>query len=204
MKFSGAACVFSFSGVACDPCFSRLRVRVSMPDIHTIRLRGPWQMEPLERFAPAEASGTAQGDDELPLPGRVKLPTTCEAALPHGFRGRVRFARRFQRPTGLEPHETVHLVVETPWTIVGLTLNERPLEFTTSDAGSLVQRAPVRLNLTDLLADTNLLAIEVEYRAQDTAEGAPAGQAISATPGSSANRDASGAALLGEVRLEIE
>ena len=165
-----------------------------MPDIHTIRLRGPWQMEPLERFAPAESGGEAQ---ELPPPGRVKLPTTYQAALPHGFHGRVRFARRFQRPTGLEPHETVHLVVDTPWTIVTLTLNERQLEIeraleiATAAAGSLVQRAPVRLNLTDLLSDTNVLAIEVEYRAEDTAEGATAGQSSSV-------------ALLGEVRLEIE
>ena len=176
-----------------------------MSDVHTIRLRGPWQMEPLVRFALAETSGAGQGDDALPPPGRVKLPTTCEAALPHGFCGRVRFARRFQRPTGLESHESVYLVVDTPWTIVRLTLNERALEIATA-AGSLIQRAPVRLNLTDQLADTNLLAIEVEYPAQDTAKRATAGQ-DTAGQASSATLDASpesSATLLGEVRLEIE
>ena len=163
-----------------------------MSNVHTIRLRGPWQMEPLVRFAPTEPSGAGQGDDELPPPGRVKLPTTCEAALPHGFRGRVRFARRFQRPTGLTPHAVVHLVVDTPWTIVRLTLNDRLLEIATA-AGSLVQRAPVRWNLTERLADTNLLAIEVEY----TPDRTTAGQDSAAT------LDVSSATLLGEVRLEI-
>ncbi len=167
-----------------------------MSDVHAIRLRGPWQMEPLVCFAPAEASGAGQGGGELPPPGRVKLPTTCEAALPGGFCGRVRFARRFQRPTGLA-YKTVHLVVDTPWTIVRLTLNEHALEIERALEIATDDRLSVRLNLTDRLADTNVLAIEVEYPADRTTAGQDtAGQASSATPKGSAT-------LLGEVRLEI-
>ena len=153
--------------------------RPLMSDIHTIRLRGPWQMEPL---AATSADGRGQGAPdasrpELPPAARVKLPIARAAVLPVDFFGRVRFVRRFQRPTGLEPHETVRLVLDTPWTVGIVTLNERPLESETTDG------ARSEWNITERLADANVVMVELEYRPDD----APPADAP----------------LLGEVWLEI-
>ena len=160
-----------------------------MSDIHTIRLRGPWQMEKLAaELADGEGQGTSSlGEPELPPSTRVKLPIARAEVLPVDFCGRLRFARRFQRPTGLEPHETVRLVLEVPWTVAVVTLNEHPLEVEPTSG------ARTEWNITARLADANVLVIELEYRADD---GAPA----DVPPADGAPADAP---LLGEVWLEI-
>src|SRR5689334_22515172 len=87
---------------------------------HLIRLRGPWEYEPLERY-----SAASTGD--LPPPGRVDFPAAWAAALGSDFFGRVRFRRRFNRPTGLEQHERVWLVAEGVAGLIAVTLNDQPL-----------------------------------------------------------------------------
>src|SRR5207249_514900 len=61
---------------------------------HRIRLRGPWECEPL----------VCAGDAPLPARSRVTMP--CRWG---DFAGRVRFRRHFGYPGRIDPHERVWL-----------------------------------------------------------------------------------------------
>lgn len=68
---------------------------------HRIRLRGPWQCQPLRRDNDAEKA--------LPPPCRMTMPCRwSEGGLP-GFRGRVRFSRSFGYPGRIDAQERVWL-----------------------------------------------------------------------------------------------
>src|SRR3972149_9932844 len=82
--------------------------------MHTIRLRGPWQLEPLARYAARADGGLNKQTDDLPAAGKATMPIDWSETLGRDFLGVVRYHRIFQTPTGLEPHETVWLVVEPP------------------------------------------------------------------------------------------
>jgi hypothetical protein len=64
---------------------------------HRIRLRGPWECQPL--------SGAAI----LPAGRRVTMPGRLADLGLSGFSGRVRFVRKFGYPGQLEPHDRVWL-----------------------------------------------------------------------------------------------
>src|SRR5262245_13236267 len=82
--------------------------------MHTIRLRGPWQLEPVARFVP-QADGTYRPvNDDLPQPARVNMPADWASAGGQDFLGRVKCSRGFNTPTGLESGHKVFLVVEEP------------------------------------------------------------------------------------------
>lgn len=99
-----------------------------MSTLHIIRLRGPWKCERV-------AGGAAAG----PQPS-----------------GRVRYARRFNLPTNLEPGERVWLVCQGLDGQTELALNGRRL-------GTLVGPSPPeRFDITDRLAPHNTLAIDTE------------------------------------------
>jgi hypothetical protein len=155
-------------------------------DLHTIRLRGPWQLEAVARFvARRDGSFEAAGDD-LPTSTRATMPADWSQSFGPGFLGRVRYVRSFQTPTGLEPGDKVWLVVEPPRSQGIVRLSDRQL-------GTVQRDRPAgRFDITSLLTDRNLLEVVVEHPALD--EGRPiAGSDIHAAGG-----------LVGEVRLEIE
>jgi hypothetical protein len=123
---------------------------------HRIRLRGPWQCEPLDR-----AVKHADGHFEM-VP--QELPPSCQMTMPcrwsdgglGDFAGRVRFRRRFGRPRQLDPHEAVWLTFAGVDTIALVTLNgcflgrqERASE-------------PFEFEVTELLRERNELVVEVE------------------------------------------
>jgi hypothetical protein len=115
--------------------------------MHSIRLRGPWEIELLEQGA-SKAS---------PSPGgRVKLPCEWGAVLGAGFQGTVVLKRTFHTPTGLDLGEQVWLVIDAVCGRAGVVLNDRPVgEFSTDDC-------PARYNITSLLTDdANLLTVRV-------------------------------------------
>lgn len=116
--------------------------------IHTIRLRGPWELTPLStKFPPSER---LPGGEHLGFDARTmtqQLPAAWDAVLP-GVRGTVRYTRRFGQPTNLEPHERVWLMIEGAAGSVLIKLNGE----TVSDNFSEV---------TDLLRERNLLQIDV-------------------------------------------
>ena len=84
--------------------------------MHTIRLRGPWRVEPVERFVLQRGRRlTSRSTDDLPAAatdddagGLVRI---VRGAI---FLGACAISRTFQKPTGLESGERVWLVVEPP------------------------------------------------------------------------------------------
>lgn len=83
------------------------------PDLHTIRLQGPWRFE----WEPREES------DRSATVGTIRLPIT-EHAMPVGRQGTLRLIRRFQRPTRLEAHEQVWLLLPPGCRPARVRLNE--------------------------------------------------------------------------------
>jgi hypothetical protein len=71
---------------------------------HRIRLRGPWQLEPLGRLAPGAA--TLEQND-LPSPRTAIMPARWKDCGLENFRGTVRHRRHFSRPRKLDEHERV-------------------------------------------------------------------------------------------------
>ena len=74
----------------------------SVTPSHTIRLRGPWTCQPI-------ASAT---DAPLPSGGTLAIPGDWSGLLGADFRGRARFTRHFNCPTGLDPGQRVWLVLD--------------------------------------------------------------------------------------------
>jgi hypothetical protein len=105
---------------------------------HQIRLRGPWEAEPLH------PPGALR---------RVNLPTRL-ADCGLGDCRRVRFIRRFGRPRKLESYERVWLIGERLPGLATLELNGTDLG--KSDVGEF------EFPVTDLLGEQNTLSIELE------------------------------------------
>lgn len=154
-----------------------------MPYPHVIRLRGPWEFEVLSgadsaacEDAPARATN-----------GKARLPCDWSETLARAFRGRVRYRRRFNRPTGLDSHERVWLVVEGVDAFGQATLNGQALGEVRGYA------LPASFDVTDLLAPNNELLLDVEL----PADAAPASHTT--RPG----RESMPGGPIGEVRLEV-
>jgi len=79
---------------------------------HVIRLRGPWDLQPLAHLSRGADGSPVESVDNLPPAQRINPLTDWGAALGAEFRGRVRYSRRFNRPTGLDASERVWLIVE--------------------------------------------------------------------------------------------
>jgi hypothetical protein len=155
--------------------------------MHTIRLRGPWQVEAIERYVRRADGRYERSAEELPAAGRMTMPADWGELLGADFLGRVRYRRIFQKPTGLDEGQRVWLVVEPARSRVIVTLGGELL--------GEVYWGPAagRFDVTRLLEDHNQLDIEVEHPALDEA-GATNDDGGSLPPGG----------LVGEVRLEIE
>ena len=142
---------------------------------HVIRLRGPWEIEPLARFVEAGSGEQREVTSDLPAGGKMQVPSDWAELLGADFLGRARYTRRFNCPTNLDPHECVWLVFDGVNEEARVTLNGQPLgRFTDRDC-------PHELEITRLLVPHNLLVVEVCLR--------------------TASDDCGG--LVGEVRLAI-
>jgi hypothetical protein len=183
---------------------------LSSSNFHTIRLRGPWEYQPLAR-ATLLADGSVSLDErDLPAGGTIALPADWGETLGNDFRGLVRFTRRFAQPTGLDAATRVWLVIEdVDWqgtvTLNGHWLGQvqlaQPfrapcLPVSPSLLPSLPSptSCPARFDITSLLQPRNELTIDVLLPA------AGAGTAPLARPG----RETLPGGLIGLVRLEIE
>jgi hypothetical protein len=164
---------------------------------HSIRLRGPWEYQPLIRFVPL-ASGQMQATtDDLPPGGRIHLPADWGEALGRNFQGTVRFTRRFNRPTGLDRGSRVWLVIDDIDWQAAAALNDRLCGEVISSGASEVsdaQRCPARFDITAELLPQNLLSIAVSSPML-SADGFPLPR-----PG----REGMPGGLFGVVRLDIE
>lgn len=113
---------------------------------HAIRLRGPWQCQPLLRV----------GGGSLPPPSRVFPPCTWGTVCGSDFFGTVRFTRAFHPPSALDSHERVWLTVEGADARGEVTLNGRYL------GGVDGYAVPASWDVTELLKAQNELKIDVE------------------------------------------
>src|SRR5690242_4833028 len=114
--------------------------------MHTIRLRGPWTVEPLKRFVLQPDGSSKPTDDDLPPATRATMPADWSALFGAHFLGRVRYRRTFQKPTGLGSGERVFLVVEGPRSRGTVELSGKPL-------GDVAAGAMLRVDITEQLDD---------------------------------------------------
>jgi hypothetical protein len=156
-------------------------------DTHTIRLRGPWQLQAVARFVARSDGHFEVVHDDLPTSTRATMPADWSESFGPRFLGRVRYVRTFQKPTGLDAGERVWLVVEPPRSLGTVRLANQML-------GTVRIDEPAgRFDITSLLADRNTLEIVVEHPMLDE-QYHPTDAAAICLPGG----------LIGEVRLEIE
>jgi hypothetical protein len=127
--------------------------------LHTIRLRGPWELQPVWRYA-LKPDGTYRPEKEnLPPAARIKMPADWSAVYGADFFARVRYRRVFHRPTGLEGGTRVFLVVEPAQSEACVTLKQALVGFVYpgEKAG--------RFEITERLEDDNVLEIFVDHPA---------------------------------------
>lgn len=157
-----------------------------MPYPHVIRLRGPWQFEVIECAAPTNGAESAAAST-APRSGKAKLPCDWSETLGREFRGKVRYRRRFNRPSGLDPHERVWLIVEGVDAFGSAMLNGRAMGEVRGYA------VATSFDVTDSLGQANELLLDVELPPELSGGLAPL------RPG---REDLAGGPI-GEVRLEI-
>ena len=148
----------------------------SQPEIHSIRLHGPWDAKVLDDFGQQGKVGQER---------RVKIPSDWGDWLGVNFCGQVEYLRNFNRPTGLESDQAVWLVVEQVDSRGDVFLNDQPI-------GSLsfneFPDQPFRVEIGESLQLSNVLRIEIQVTA-DSDRAQRVGQA---------------GGLIGSVRIEIE
>jgi hypothetical protein len=157
--------------------------------MHVIRLRGPWEYEPLARAMRLETGDWQLQTADLPPGGRASVPADWGATLGPEFRGRVRYMRRFGQPTGLSPSAQIWLAVDGVDAFASVSLNGESL-------GEVVgPEFQAQFNVTEYLKPRNILILDIEKPKL----GAPGGHGSV-----SDSRPGSPGGLIGEVRLEIE
>lgn len=114
---------------------------------HRIRLRGPWECEPLARMDTVSAS--------LPAPLRMTMPCRWRDGGLTGFAGRVRCRRRFGTPARLETHERLWLTFAGVADRAEVSLNGQHL-------GQLEGSKVGEFEVTHLVQERNELVVEVE------------------------------------------
>jgi beta-galactosidase/beta-glucuronidase len=143
---------------------------------HRIRLRGPWQYEPLLRYRRLDDGQIETLTNDLPPAGKITMPADWSESLGADYRGQVRYTRRFTCPTGIEPGMRVVLVIDGVNHSARVLLDERPL-------GEIADtNTPWQCDIGEHLSERHLLCVIVDMPA-DAAE--------------------SVGGLVGEVRLEI-
>lgn len=124
---------------------------------HRIRLRGPWECEPVFRYAPS-AAGIKQSTEQLPGPLRMTMPCLWNEGGLQDFAGKVRFRRRFGYPGRIDEGERVWLHFAAVIGNVVVSLNGEMLgKFGT-------ENCPEEYDVTSLLQPRNELVVEVESR----------------------------------------
>ena len=122
--------------------------------VHRIRLIGPWSFE----WQPASEMVSASN---LPgeIAGTVKMPSDWRSLFGE-YAGCVAFSRRFHRPTNLDPHEQVWIVLTGVGGDARVSLNGEELaQFRDGEAAEV--------DVTSRLQRFNELSIQISYQPQD-------------------------------------
>jgi hypothetical protein len=127
---------------------------------YRIALRGPWEFEPVATTDPGSEMMTEGKAASFPS-GRARFPAGWTELFGE-FRGKMRFRRRFHRPTNLDPHERVWLVLEA----VGGTGR---IEINGCSLGTVAHSTvPQRFDVTDFLIGNDDLVIELAWHGSTT------------------------------------
>jgi hypothetical protein len=118
---------------------------------HRIRLRGPWDYEPLAYSAPQRHL--------LPPAGRMSVPCRWADGGLAGFDGRVRFRRRFGYPGRIDSYERVWLTFAGAAAQAAVALNGTALGLHDGEGA-------FEFDVTDLLRPRNELVVDVEGPAE--------------------------------------
>jgi hypothetical protein len=156
-----------------------------MSDPHIIRLRGPWELQPLARYVGGDDPLREETRD-LPPGGKVSVPGDWGELLGPDFIGRARYTRRFNRPTNLQPDQRVWLALDGVDPRANVALNGRPI------GQAQGYQATTRFDITAALQEHNVLAVEVCMPGASFAD-----------EGCRPGRAGLSGGLIGEVRLEI-
>ncbi len=123
---------------------------------HRIRLRGPWECEPLLQLARGADGRAELLPDAVPAKLRMTMPCHWREGGLADFAGRVRFERHFGYPGQIDAHERVWLTFAGVEGAAEVWLNSRFLG--RHDAGC----GPFEHEVTSLLGVRNKLTVEVE------------------------------------------
>lgn len=178
--------------------------------MHVIRLRGPWDCQPLARVTLLAGGGLRVERADLPPGATLVMPADWSAVLGSDFRGLVRLIRRFATPTGIDGSTRVWLAIDNVDWQARVSLNNRdlghiqlagttpslPLALSPSLPllSSPALPCPARFDITELLSSRNELIVEVLL--PEVAAGVP--------PLPRAGRAGEPGGVIGLVRLEIE
>ena len=156
--------------------------------MHTIRLRGPWQLEPLQRYVKRSFGGYDSLTVGLRASDRSQMPADWGQFLgPDVLGARAISVASSKADEARIRDDRVWLVVEPPRSC-GLVRVNRTF------VGNLrYGSAAGRFDITDLIEDHNVVDIDVEHPELDDDGNAPDDGGIYVPGG-----------LIGEVRLEIE
>jgi beta-galactosidase/beta-glucuronidase len=126
---------------------------------HRIRLRGPWECEPLARFVIGADGRKEEIATNLPAPRKMTMPCRWSEGGLNDFSGRVRFRRHFGYPGRIDDSERVWLTFAGVEERAEIWLNDQFLGRQEGDH-------PWEFDVTKLLAVRNDLRIEVEGDAE--------------------------------------
>jgi beta-galactosidase/beta-glucuronidase len=131
---------------------------------HFIRLRGPWNWQPVSRWTQNPSGEWQLTANDLPQGGAIVLPGDWNAILGENHLGSVLFTRTFRCPQAIAAAAHVSLEIEDANRQAKVELNDQLLgEIISSQlpAAYTVQRCPARFDITRLLRPSNLLSVTV-------------------------------------------
>jgi len=138
---------------------------------HTIRVRGPWHLQPLARAATLPDGSWRLTEDDLPPACKAEMPADWGNSFGNEFRGLVRHSRKFHRPTGLDANSRVWLVIDNVDFQAAVALNHQPLGLIQLAGSPPVGQVfnlptppsscPARFDITQLLAESNRLSLDI-------------------------------------------
>ena len=154
--------------------------------MHTIRLRGPWHQEPLLRFTRSDDGLAQPATDNLPPDCRVDMPCDWSTTLGPNFRGRVKYRRHFNCPTGVTADDRIYLVIRQVDASADVWLNDQQIGHIEG------HDLPGRFPIARCLQPHTELVVVVTLSMDDPPDARPPG------------RDGLAGGLTGEVVLEID
>ena len=135
-----------------------------MTRLHRMNLKGPWDYEWLDGPYPigeAVSDSEATAENEFLLAhSRVRMPSSIQDAWGE-VTGRIRFQRRFQKPTNLEGHERVHIAFDGLGGQATVSLNDEPLIELTDLS------EPCTIDVTERIGQSNVISVELTWNAAE-------------------------------------